>query len=68
MSSTSRRSSPDPFAAQVLADLGADVIKVEPLEGETMRAAAYAVAAAQRGKRSLAIDLSSPTPVPSSTA
>jgi crotonobetainyl-CoA:carnitine CoA-transferase CaiB-like acyl-CoA transferase len=46
-----------PLAAQVLADLGADVVKVEPPEGEAMRAAAYAVAACQRGKRSLAIDL-----------
>jgi len=49
-----------PLGAQVLADLGADVVKVEPLEGEAMRAAAYAVAAAQRGKRSIALDLSSP--------
>ena len=46
-----------PLAAQVLADLGADVIKVEPPEGEAMRAAAYAVAACQRGKRSLALDI-----------
>jgi crotonobetainyl-CoA:carnitine CoA-transferase CaiB-like acyl-CoA transferase len=46
-----------PLGAQVLADLGADVVKVEPLEGEAMRAAAYAVAACQRGKRSLALDL-----------
>jgi crotonobetainyl-CoA:carnitine CoA-transferase CaiB-like acyl-CoA transferase len=49
-----------PLASQVLADLGADVVKVEPLEGEAMRAAAYAVAAAQRGKRSLALDISAP--------
>lgn len=49
-----------PLAAQVLADLGADVIKVEPPEGEAMRAAAYAVAACQRGKRSLALDLGAP--------
>ncbi|MGF7233636.1 MAG: CoA transferase [Frankia sp.] len=49
-----------PLAAQILADLGADVIKVEPLEGEAMRAAAYAMAACQRGKRSLAIDLGAP--------
>ncbi len=49
-----------PLAAQVLADLGADVIKVEPLEGEAMRAAAYAMAACQRGKRSLAMDLGAP--------
>jgi crotonobetainyl-CoA:carnitine CoA-transferase CaiB-like acyl-CoA transferase len=46
-----------PLGAQVLADFGADVIKVEPPEGEAMRAAAYAVAACQRGKRSLALDL-----------
>jgi crotonobetainyl-CoA:carnitine CoA-transferase CaiB-like acyl-CoA transferase len=46
-----------PLAAEVLADLGADVIKVEPPEGEAMRAAAYAVAACQRGKRSLALNI-----------
>jgi crotonobetainyl-CoA:carnitine CoA-transferase CaiB-like acyl-CoA transferase len=49
-----------PLGAQVLADLGADVIKVEPPTGEAMRAAAYAVAACQRGKRSLALDLGAP--------
>ncbi|SHM65328.1 CaiB/BaiF CoA-transferase family protein [Cryptosporangium aurantiacum] len=49
-----------PLAAQVLADLGADVIKVEPPEGEAMRAAAYAIAACQRGKRSLALNLGAP--------
>lgn len=49
-----------PLAAEVLADLGADVIKVEPPEGEAMRAAAYAVAACQRGKRSLAMDITAP--------
>lgn len=46
-----------PLTAQVLADLGADVIKVEPPQGEAMRAAAYALAACQRGKRSLAMDI-----------
>ena len=46
-----------PLAAQVLADLGADVVKIEPTRGEAMRAAAYAVAACQRGKRSLAMEL-----------
>jgi crotonobetainyl-CoA:carnitine CoA-transferase CaiB-like acyl-CoA transferase len=46
-----------PLSAQILADLGADVIKVEPPEGEAMRAAAYAIAACQRGKRSIAIDI-----------
>jgi crotonobetainyl-CoA:carnitine CoA-transferase CaiB-like acyl-CoA transferase len=49
-----------PLAAEVLADLGADVIKVEPPGGEAMRAAAYAVAACQRGKRSLALDINAP--------
>jgi crotonobetainyl-CoA:carnitine CoA-transferase CaiB-like acyl-CoA transferase len=49
-----------PLAAEVLADLGADVVKVEPPEGEAMRAAAYAVAACQRGKRSLALNIGAP--------
>ena len=49
-----------PLGAQVLADLGAEVIKVEPPGGEAMRAAAYAVAACQRGKRSLAMDINAP--------
>jgi len=49
-----------PLAAQVLADLGADVVKVEPPDGEAMRAAAYAVAACQRGKRSLALNIAAP--------
>jgi crotonobetainyl-CoA:carnitine CoA-transferase CaiB-like acyl-CoA transferase len=49
-----------PLAGQVLADLGADVIKVEPPQGEAMRGAAYAMAACQRGKRSLAIDITAP--------
>ncbi|XVQ14789.1 CoA transferase [Spirillospora sp. CA-255316] len=49
-----------PLAAEILADLGADVVKVEPPDGEAMRAAAYAVAACQRGKRSLALDIGAP--------
>ncbi len=49
-----------PLAGQVLADLGAEVVKVEPPTGEAMRGAAYAVAACQRGKRSLAIDINEP--------
>lgn len=49
-----------PLAAEVLADLGADVVKVEPPQGEAMRAAAYAVAACQRGKRSLALNIGAP--------
>ncbi|MGW1028572.1 CoA transferase [Streptomyces sp. NPDC002577] len=53
-----------PLAAEVLADLGADVVKVEPPDGEAMRAAAYAVAACQRGKRSLALDIGAPAARP----
>jgi crotonobetainyl-CoA:carnitine CoA-transferase CaiB-like acyl-CoA transferase len=49
-----------PLGAQVLADLGAEVVKVEPPGGEAMRAAAYAVAACQRGKRGLALDIGAP--------
>ncbi len=53
-----------PLAAEVLADLGADVVKVEPPAGEAMRAAAYAIAACQRGKRSLALDITDPAARP----
>jgi crotonobetainyl-CoA:carnitine CoA-transferase CaiB-like acyl-CoA transferase len=49
-----------PLAGEILADLGAEVIKVEPPQGEAMRGAAYAMAACQRGKRSLAIDITAP--------
>lgn len=50
-----------PFATQILSNLGATVIKVEPLSGESMAKslpAAYAVA--NRGKMNLATDLSTP--------
>ena len=55
-----------PMACQVLADLGADVIKIEPLEiGDITRIGGYRVgdisamyASANRGKRSVALDLS----------
>lgn len=53
-----------PLAAEVLADLGADVVKVEPPAGEAMRAAAYAIAACQRGKRSVALDITHPAAQP----
>jgi crotonobetainyl-CoA:carnitine CoA-transferase CaiB-like acyl-CoA transferase len=65
-----------PMAGAVLADLGADVIKVEPRRGDPMRGTTNANTAAQtldgrrdpnllaemsnRGKRSIALDLATP--------
>ena len=59
-----------PFAAQRLGDLGADVVKVEPVTGEWQRHAAAGGAqgnrinvsflSLNRNKRSLAIDLKDP--------
>ena len=59
---------PGPFCTQLLADLGADVIKVEdPTVGDYMRAVppviddtSYAFLMVNRGKRSIAIDLRTP--------
>ena len=49
-----------PFGPMVMADLGADVIKLEPVEGDPMRSSAKAFFACQRGKRSIAVDLKTP--------
>ncbi len=57
-----------PYATQILGDLGAEVIKVEPLEGDSMRAippVAEATISAlfannNRNKRSIALDLKQP--------
>jgi crotonobetainyl-CoA:carnitine CoA-transferase CaiB-like acyl-CoA transferase len=49
-----------PVAAQVLAELGADVIKVEPTTGDAHRGMEPMYAAGQRGKRALALNLKSP--------
>lgn len=57
-----------PFACMLLADLGADVIKVEPPEGDMMRANGISLhpgmssifLAVNRNKRSIALDLKSP--------
>ena len=43
-----------PFTGSLLADLGADVVKVEPIEGDSFRAPGLQY---NRGMRSLAIDL-----------
>ena len=45
------------YGARLLSDLGADVIKVEPISGDQMRPLADLFEGAQRGKRNLAIDL-----------
>jgi formyl-CoA transferase len=58
-----------PAAARILAELGADVIKIEPLDGDKARALSrridvgdvpnVTIEIANRGKRSLALDLKS---------
>jgi len=49
-----------PFGPMILADLGADVIKIEPVKGDAMRFSAKPFIGCQRGKRSLALDLKHP--------
>lgn len=46
-----------PIATAVLAELGADVVKVEPTTGDAHRPIEPMFAAAHRGKRSVALDL-----------
>jgi crotonobetainyl-CoA:carnitine CoA-transferase CaiB-like acyl-CoA transferase len=46
-----------PYASRLLADLGADVIKVEPLGGDPLRGLSVVFRSAQAGKRSVAVDL-----------
>ena len=59
-----------PYATQIMADMGADVIKVEPPEGDLLRASGGSLGrdkrmgpiymAANRNKRSLCLDLKKP--------
>lgn len=49
-----------PFSSRLLAELGADVIKLEPTLGDGMRGFDRAFAAAQAGKRAIAADLKDP--------
>src|SRR5271156_6746326 len=53
-----------PLGPMLLADLGADVIKVESVNGDPMRWAAFAFMAANRNKRSLALQLKDPAARP----
>lgn len=49
-----------PFAAKLLGDLGADVIKVEPAIGDPMRPIERPFTGVNRGKRSITLDLKQP--------
>jgi crotonobetainyl-CoA:carnitine CoA-transferase CaiB-like acyl-CoA transferase len=49
-----------PFGPMILADLGADVVKIEPVTGDAMRFSAKPFIGCQRGKRSVALDLKQP--------
>jgi crotonobetainyl-CoA:carnitine CoA-transferase CaiB-like acyl-CoA transferase len=46
-----------PYGAMLLSDLGANVIKIEPLDGDPWRAFAIGFLGVNRGKRGLALDL-----------
>ncbi|HEY3810440.1 MAG TPA: CoA transferase, partial [Acidimicrobiales bacterium] len=49
-----------PFGPMVMADLGADVIKIDNISRAVGTAGGFLWAACQRGKRSIAVDLKSP--------
>lgn len=49
-----------PYGAMILSDLGADVIKVEPIAGDAMRFVPAPFVGCQRGKRSIALDIRKP--------
>jgi crotonobetainyl-CoA:carnitine CoA-transferase CaiB-like acyl-CoA transferase len=49
-----------PYGPMLLADLGADVIKVESTAGDAMRPTTWAFVGCQRGKRGVALDLRRP--------
>lgn len=54
---------PGPYATQLLADAGADVLKVEPPGGDPMRAYPGLFERLHAGKRSVALDLKDPAAV-----
>jgi crotonobetainyl-CoA:carnitine CoA-transferase CaiB-like acyl-CoA transferase len=49
-----------PFAPMLLSDLGAEVIKVEPVRGDGMRMAGMPFVGCQRGKLDIAVDVKAP--------
>ncbi|HUJ67756.1 MAG TPA: CoA transferase, partial [Acidimicrobiales bacterium] len=49
-----------PFGAMLLGDLGAEVIKVEPVRGDAMRSVGMAFVGCQRGKLDIAVDVKAP--------
>jgi crotonobetainyl-CoA:carnitine CoA-transferase CaiB-like acyl-CoA transferase len=49
-----------PFGPMIISDLGAEVIKVEPVAGDGMRLAGKPFFGCQRGKRDIALDLKHP--------
>ncbi|MFN8035104.1 MAG: CoA transferase [Acidimicrobiia bacterium] len=49
-----------PFGPMILSDLGATVVKVEPVAGDGMRMAGKPFVGCQRGKQSIALDLKNP--------
>ena len=58
-----------PFGPMLMADLGADVIKLEATTGDRMRyVAARSFAGCQRGKRAIALDLKDPRSRPGAGA
>lgn len=57
-----------PFSTMLLADLGADVVKVEPPAGDAMRRLERQFSGIQRGKRGLALKLGDPASKPATAA
>ena len=49
-----------PFGPMLLSDLGAEVIKVEPVRGDGMRMAGMPFVGCQRGKLDIAVDVKAP--------
>jgi len=53
-----------PFSSRLLADLGADVIKLEPVAGDPLRGIGVVFRSAQAGKRDIALNLKAPDAEP----